>query len=347
MPDNTALDMVAPEVKAGPALSATSDMPDVKLTPPPISAEVVDGKDTKVETKPEAEKVETEAPKGDEKTDEVVEAKEGDDDVTKKDETPAWLKALATKERNKSKAADTARIAAEAKADKLAADLSKAIESIEGLTKAQAKQVAADADKADPRPSREGFDTPDAYDTALMDWAGRRAALVAKAEAQKEFDAKLETEKAEESKKATERENREMVDAFTVRKDKFIEAHPDYDELVESESLQISIPMAQVILNDDLGPDIAYYLGQNPDEAERISKLPPIKAIAELGRISARITAKPAVPTKPAPIKPLKSGSETAVRKSASEESMEEYGQRRNREILNDKRARMGVSPLN
>jgi hypothetical protein len=66
--------------------------------------------------------------------------------------------------------------------------------------------------------------------------------------------------------------------------------------------------MAETIRASDSGPDVAYHLGQNPKEAERISALPPFLQAKEIGRIEAKLAAEP--PSKktssaPAPIKPV------------------------------------------
>ena len=41
--------------------------------------------------------------------------------------------------------------------------------------------------------------------------------------------------------------------------------------------------MAQTIQASDVGPDVAYYLGSNPREAERISRLSPYLQAKEIG----------------------------------------------------------------
>ena len=171
--------------------------------------------------------------------------------------------------------------------------------------------------------------------------------MVATAEAQKAIEAEGKKTADAEMQKRIKAENDKVLLEFADRKEKFIETNPDYAEVVENDDVQISIPMANAILTDEDGPAIAYYLGKNRDEAERISKLPAVQAVAALGRIAARLAAKPAPVTKPAPLAPLKTGSETATRKTAAEESMDEYGARRQREIANEKRTRMGLAPLN
>lgn len=356
MPDVTALSMTDAQPKAGPALSATSDMPEVKAAPPPVSEEVNKTEAAKAEAEAAAvaaaAAASAEADAATKAAEEAAAAKkaseEGDGEETEEAELPPKFKAQITRQRGLRRAADARAAAAEAKADAATANLTKAMEGIENLTKAQAKLITEKAEQEDPRPNRETYEDPTKYEADLVAWAGRRAAMVAKAEAEKTVSDKLAADKAETDKKTQAEANQRLADDFAERKAKFIEAHPDYEEVAEAEDLQISMPMAAAILNDEDGPAIAYYLGQNPDEAERISKIASgTKQIAELGRIAARLALKPAPATKPAPIKPLKAGTEAAVAKTPSEMSMEEYGAQRTRALANDRRARMGLAPLN
>ena len=66
--------------------------------------------------------------------------------------------------------------------------------------------------------------------------------------------------------------------------------------------------MAETIQYSDIGPDLAYWLGSNPKEADRIARLSPIMQAREIGKIEANITSNP--PAKktssaPAPIAPV------------------------------------------
>jgi hypothetical protein len=66
--------------------------------------------------------------------------------------------------------------------------------------------------------------------------------------------------------------------------------------------------MAQTIRESDIGPDVAYYLGTNPKEAARISKLSPASQIKEVGKIEIRLESNPSVKkttNAPAPIAPV------------------------------------------
>ena len=66
--------------------------------------------------------------------------------------------------------------------------------------------------------------------------------------------------------------------------------------------------MAETIKASDMGPDLAYWLGTTPKEADRISRLSPLLQAREIGKIEAKLAASPPVkPTTsaPAPITPV------------------------------------------
>jgi hypothetical protein len=42
--------------------------------------------------------------------------------------------------------------------------------------------------------------------------------------------------------------------------------------------------MAETIQSSDIGPELAYYLGTNPKEADRISRLHPLAQAKEIGK---------------------------------------------------------------
>ena len=66
--------------------------------------------------------------------------------------------------------------------------------------------------------------------------------------------------------------------------------------------------MAQTIQATENGPDVIYYLGSNPKEAERIARLSPLLQAREIGKIEAKLGANPPAKktsTAPAPIAPV------------------------------------------
>jgi hypothetical protein len=66
--------------------------------------------------------------------------------------------------------------------------------------------------------------------------------------------------------------------------------------------------MAESIQSSDNGPDLAYWLGSNPKEAERIARLSPILQAKEIGKIEVRLADNPPVKkstSAPTPISPV------------------------------------------
>jgi hypothetical protein len=69
--------------------------------------------------------------------------------------------------------------------------------------------------------------------------------------------------------------------------------------------------MAQTIQASEIGPDVAYFLGSNPKEADRISRLAPLLQAREIGKLEAKIASDPPVKkvsSAPAPITPIRGG---------------------------------------
>jgi hypothetical protein len=103
-----------------------------------------------------------------------------------------------------------------------------------------------------------------------------------------------------------ERTQAEKAATFEAKVTEFAKSKPDYYEKVMAPTLPINQAMAEVIRESDLGPQVAYYLAENPDKAIAISRLSPTAAAREIGRIEARLEvekakAKPAVSQAPPP----------------------------------------------
>jgi hypothetical protein len=285
-----------------PSLSATSDMPVLDLAAPSQgTTEAVPAEQVDTEAKPD----QPDGTSGDSETkpEGAADAQPDKEGGEEKDKTSPQQRAAFARERNKRQAAEQRATALETQV----AQLAQAVAKLSGET---------DRAKEDPRPSRETFDDPNAYDKALEDWAGRRASEVAKAEA-----------KADQLKQQQDAQNEALRNAFTERKQAFEKDHPDFDDVVFSEDVPISLAMSQAILEAEDGPAIAYHLGENPEVAERISKLSPAQAVIEMGRISQKLAAPPPKP-KPAPIVPL-AARNSAGEKSPDDMSMDEYAAHR------------------
>jgi hypothetical protein len=147
-----------------------------------------------------------------------------------------------------------------------------------------ARQTAPVAPKE--MPSIDNFESTDAYAEAL---ALRKAEeLIAQRDRQKE--------------------QAEIVEAYSEREEKARDKYDDFEDVVYNPKLRITDVMAETIQYSDLGPDLAYWLGSNPKEAERIARLPPILQAREIGKIEVRLSDNPPVKkstSAPTPISPV------------------------------------------
>jgi hypothetical protein len=114
--------------------------------------------------------------------------------------------------------------------------------------------------------------------------------------------AKDETARQAEAEAATRREQAtkqgEMLKAG-------IKLHDDFDEVVmqgaQEGKWQLSPTLGVLLLDSEFGPQIAYELAKNPDEATRVYNLAPSAQAAHFGRQEAKLeAAKPSPAGKPA-----------------------------------------------
>ena len=135
-------------------------------------------------------------------------------------------------------------------------------------------------------PPIDQFESPDAYAEAL---AIRKAEELL---AQREF----------------QKQQAAVEDAYHEREEEARAKYDDFEQVAYNPQLRVTDVMAETIKASDMGPDLAYWLGTNPKEADRISRLSPLLQAREIGKIEARLGTNPIVkPTTsaPAPISPV------------------------------------------
>jgi hypothetical protein len=94
------------------------------------------------------------------------------------------------------------------------------------------------------------------------------------------------------------------------------EKYADFMEVVvENANLPISAEVAEMVATSDIGADVAYFLGKNPDKARELSSLGALERARAFGRIEAVVSApKPkTVTSAPKPIRPV-NGSATPAK---------------------------------
>jgi hypothetical protein len=121
----------------------------------------------------------------------------------------------------------------------------------------------------------------------------------------------LASRKAEEllAQRDAQRQQAELLEQYHSREESAREKYEDFEQVAYNPRLPVTEVMAEAIRSSDLGPDVAYYLGSNPKEADRIARLSPFLQAKEIGRLEAKLASSPP-PVKqttraPAPIAPV------------------------------------------
>lgn len=87
-------------------------------------------------------------------------------------------------------------------------------------------------------------------------------------------------------------EQKAIQDTFNNREESARDRFDDYDQVVYQNPAfdpVLSTAMAHAIRLSDVGPEIAYYLGQNIKEAERIHRMHPMVQVKEIGKLEDKI----------------------------------------------------------
>lgn len=119
-------------------------------------------------------------------------------------------------------------------------------------------------------------------------------------------------------------------EAYQARAEVAATKYPDYHTVVGNPALPITPAMAEAIMDSDYGPEVAYHLGKNPNEAARIANLNPVSQARELGRLEA-LVSQPRQVKQPAaaPVNPVGARA-AATQKDPSKMTMAEYAAWRN-----------------
>jgi len=170
-------------------------------------------------------------------------------------------------------------------------------------------------------PTLEQFDyDPEKYAAAKADYA--------KAEAAKEFEAKQRTE-------AGKQFTQKLQTDWEEKAERGADKYDDWQETVGE--LQPNNPFMHAIMEAENGEDVAHYLGTHPKEAERIAKLPPLSQVREVGKLEAKLLAKPAEPKTPskapAPITPLTGAAPVVSDVPSETDDLRDWMRKRNKQV--------------
>ena len=120
----------------------------------------------------------------------------------------------------------------------------------------------------------------------------------------------LAYQKAEEliAKRESAKRQSQVLESYHDKEEEARTKYDDFEQVAYNPKLPITDVMAETIQSSDVGPELAYYLGSNPKEADRISRMSTLAQAKEIGKIEAKLASDPPVKrttSAPAPISPV------------------------------------------
>lgn len=143
----------------------------------------------------------------------------------------------------------------------------------------QRGQAAPDADR-EPTLEDHDFDVQ-AYTKAYGAWAVR---------------SELQKQQTQQTAAAAAAQREERWIAYRTRIAEFADANPDFSEVVGLIAHPLSDEVQDAIAAHPKGPEIAYHLGNNDDDAFDLASIQPHLAAAAVERLAKRLSAAPAQP---------------------------------------------------
>ena len=128
----------------------------------------------------------------------------------------------------------------------------------------------------DAEPAEDDFDTYADFTKAYTKWAIREEQRQEKQREREAREQKVAGEKTKadsEAKAAAEAEQKQAKERWDSKLEEAREKHPDFDAVALNPQVKITPVMAAVAQDYDEGAELAYRLGQHPEEAARIAEL--------------------------------------------------------------------------
>lgn len=149
-----------------------------------------------------------------------------------------------------------------------------------------------------PRPSRVDFESEEEYEDSLFEWRDHSKPTSPVSEPEPQVSTRQE---AVDPVAPEVRKN--WVSQLETAADKY----DDFDEkLVSIPKESMSDPMTFAIMESEQGGEIAYFLGENHAEADRISRLPLTAQVREIDKLGNKF--KSTISMAPTPITPTTGG---------------------------------------
>ena len=179
-------------------------------------------------------------------------------------------------------------------------------ERLRGYEAGNNQQPIQETVKAEGKPQASQFNDAFEYAEALAEWSAENA---------------LKQRDAEEAGRKAKETQEKILKSWNEKIAKAKADLPDFDRMVQSSTIVVGDEIRDSILESDVGPQLLYFLASDDDFAKRLTEMPVVKALREIGKLEAKFEAKEEKPRKaekvretvssskaPEPIKPLSGG---------------------------------------
>ena len=160
--------------------------------------------------------------------------------------------------------------------------------------------------KVEGKPQASQFNDAFEYAEALAEWSAENA---------------LKQRDAEEAGRKAQKAKDKVLESWNKKIAKAKADLPDFDAMVQSSTVVVSDEIRDSILESDVGAQLLYFLASDEDFAKRLTEMPMVKALREIGKLEAKFEAKEVKTPKaekqkeevsrstaPSPIRPLTGG---------------------------------------
>ena len=171
---------------------------------------------------------------------------------------------------------------------------------------ARTNQQPQEAPKPEGKPQASQFNDAFEYAEALAEWSAENA---------------LKQRDAEEAGRKAQKAADKVLESWNKKIAKAKADLPDFDAMVQSSTVVVSDEIRDSILESDVGAQLLYFLASDEDFAKRLTEMPMVKALREIGKLEAKFEAKEVKTPKaekqkeevsrstaPSPIRPLTGG---------------------------------------
>lgn len=166
------------------------------------------------------------------------------------------------------------------------------------------------------------------------DW-GKYIAATAAYEASKAVKDTLRSDKDAATKTRVEELRQEVWSDFEERSEAFKAKVQDFDQVFEAYAAgggKFSDTVREMMVESDVGPQMAYHLAKNPSLARKLNSLSPLQAAKEFGKLEDSLSKPVSRNTKaPKPIAPLNGGASPAF--DPAKASMSEFAEWLNKDL--------------